>query len=207
MKKILYGILIALFVISCETRSYSPEYSNTLRNYPNDFIKHFPYKISNGILHETTNPQLDVIRLFLIINDSTQKFKILKDSLDKISIAKYSAQDSCLLIVNKFTTEQNFSIEKKANEKVIQQYLKKRCLRNKMPIPNFWGLYEENLHTLPQLPKDFDIYILEAKKGLFWDEKHRSSGEYMPDYWKHGYSRGIAMNDKTHEIIYWFVLW
>ena len=29
----------------------------------------------------------------------------------------------------------------------------------------------------------------------------------MPLAWKHGYSKGIAINKKEYKIIYWFVIW
>lgn len=198
--------VVIILTFSCNNH-YSVYYSNLIKSYPSDFVNHFPKKIIKGRIHVTGNGEYDVTRLFLLLKDATKNYSTFKDSINKKVIAKYSAQDTCLFVVNRFTTEQNFTLENKANDKDIANYLKKKCLKNKIPIPNFWGFYDENITTIPKLPKNFNIYVLDAKKGLFWDKKHISNGEYMPDFWKHGYSKGVAMNDKTHEIIYWFVLW
>jgi len=207
-KNQIYLILsIIVFVFSCEMNRYSPFYSNLLRSYPREFVNHFPYKIYDGIVNYSTGTEFDVTGLFLLQKDSSKSFYVLQDSLKKIAIANYSAQDTCLFVVNKFTNEQNLTKEKKVESEEISKYFQKECLKEKLPIANFWGIYHENINTSPQLPKDFNIYVLDAKKGLYWDKKHISKGKYMPDFWKHGFSKGIALNENTHEIIYWFVLW
>ena len=199
-------IILLLVVFSCLPRRYN-EYRTIIDKYPDVFVNHFPKYIIEGVLDQTENGELDITRLFLLQKLEEDSFNKLKDSIEKISLAVYDGNDTCLFIVNKFTNEQNYTWSKKASDNEINNYLQKQCLKNKMPIPNFWGLYEEDFKTPLHLPSEYKVYVFESKKGLYWDKKHRSNGEYMPDYWKHGYSKGVAMNDKTHEIIYWFVLW
>jgi hypothetical protein len=198
--------VIIIFFSSCEVNHYSMVYRQVIKSYKLEFINHFPSDIIKGKIDETKNGKYDVTRLFLLVQDTTENFNKLRDSITKISKAKYLATDTCLFIINKFTTEQNFTTEQKVNVKEINNYFKSNCVKNNLPIANFWGLFD-NTTSLCKLPDSYNIYVLEAKSGLYWDEKHRSNGKYMPENWKHGYSKGVAMNDKTHEIIYWFVLW
>jgi len=202
---VIESFLLLGVIMSC--KFYNVEYNNIIKNYPDEFVAHFPKLIKDGTVIWTDNPNYEGTVLFLLQKDTTENYYNLKNKIKKFAKAIYHADDSCLLVINKFTTIQNLPYKPKAKKKEIIEYVNKDCLKNKLPVPNFFEIYENEEATLSRLPKEFDIYVLEAKKGLFWDEKHRSSGEYMPDYWKHGYSRGIAMNDKTHELIYWFVLW
>ncbi len=207
LKNILILLLGIIFVYSCTPNRHSSYYRNLISKYPKRFIGHFPKYITNGIIDKTDNGEYDVTRLFLLQKLEEDSINKLKDSIEKISLAIYDSNDTCLFIINKFTNEKNYTWPKKAPDNEIYNYLQKECLKNKIPIPNFWGLYEEDFKTPLHLPYEYKIYVLESRKGLYWDKKHRSNGEYMPDDWKHGYSKGVAMNDKTHEIIYWFVLW
>ena len=119
-----------------------------------------------------------------------------------MSKEKYSPKDSCLLVVNMYSNEKNYFNSFKTKD---ETYLKKKCLNNKLPIPNFWAMDLKG-NGITKLPDDFDIYVFEANHKIL-DKKYISKNVYMPDYWEHGYSKGVAINDKTHEIIYWFVLW
>ncbi len=195
---------IFLFV-SCVSNNESTYYKNLLKRYPRVFIDHFPKSIRKGRIHVTETGEYDVSRFFLIV-DSIYNIQSLANSLKTTTKVIYHSNDTCLFIVNKFTTEKNLTIDKKADKNDVKFYFNSKCLINKFPVPNFWGLYE-NPKTACNLPEDFIIYVLDSKKGKFWDKNHRSNGIYMPEYWKHGYSKGVAINEKTQEIIYWFVLW
>lgn len=48
--------------------------------------------------------------------------------------------------------------------------------------------------TFAPLPEDFQVFILDAK-------------DQSPPTWNHGYSYGIAINDKLSEVIYWVEDW
>ena len=205
--KIINIILVITFItISCDNKKESTYYNNLRQKYNPIFVSHFPKTIEKGHIDITENGEYDVTRLFLTIKNSITNFKSITDSIKNNSVANYSAKDTCLFVVNKFTTEQNYTQKRKANLKDISSYLDSKCLLNKVPIANFWGLYE-NSETLCNLPENFNIFVLETKKGKFWDAKHISNGKYMPNYWKHGYSKGVAIDESTDEIIYWFVLW
>ena len=77
--------------------------------------------------------------------------------------------------------------------------------KNKLPIPNFWPMKFDS-ESITRLPEKFKIYIFEAKQKIL-NRDLMTHKDYMPDKWKHGYSKGVAINDETYEIIYWFVLW
>ena len=77
---------------------------------------------------------------------------------------------------------------------------------DKLPIPNFWSL-DLDKDTRCKLPLGFELFVLESQSGVFWDKKFLTEDHYMPETWKHGYTKGIAMNSKTFEVIYWFAIW
>lgn len=56
--------------------------------------------------------------------------------------------------------------------------------------------------------KDMKLYVLAAGAGKYADDMYlyNKKGE-LPLEWEHGYSRGIAINEKKKEIYYWLVIW
>ena len=204
MKSLIKYFLIILFVSSChQEHRMNNQFLEQISDFNNAIVKHFPselkgmYKIA--IFNDTQN---DVSFIMLLNQYDKQTYNRLKDSLIKQSKVKYNPKDSCLLVVNMYSNEKNYFNSFKTKDK---SYLKKECLKDKLPIPNFWAMGFDS-KNITKLPDDYNIYVFEASHDII-DEKYLSKNVYMPDYWKHGYSRGIAMNDNTHEIIYWFVLW
>ncbi len=193
--------------LSCKNK-FSIYYKQLISSYPANLVDHFPKNITKGKVDITENGEYDVTRLFLLIEDTNRDIEKFEDSIKTQSIASYSANDTCLFVVNKFTTEENYSKLEKAEALEINNYLGSECIKDKLPIANFWGLYDNSTgRSFSQLPDDYIIYVLEAKEGLYWDQKHRSDGKYMPGNWKHGYSKGIAISKLEHKVIFWFVLW
>lgn len=207
--KILFSIHILLFLLfSCKSSGNSEYYKQLISSYSPEFVGHFPGEIRKGRVDLIENGEYDVTRLLLLIEEPESQVISIEDSLIKKALAQYSSSDTCLFVVNKFTTEKNYSQQNKATLKDIDKYLNSECIHDKLPIANFWGLFKtSDVLSLSQLPDGFKIYVLDAKKGLYWDQSHRSSGKYMPDFWKHGFSKGIAINPERHQLVYWFVLW
>ena len=78
---------------------------------------------------------------------------------------------------------------------------------NTLPVPIFEIDAYHNDKNSCGLSDDFKIFVLEAKPGKYLEEKYLHECECMPEKWKHGFSRGIAANDKEHIIIYWLAVW
>ena len=58
-----------------------------------------------------------------------------------------------------------------------------------------------------QLPDDFQIYVLDAQKGNYYNEEFPSRWIELTGEWKHGYSKGYAYSTKRNIIIYWAEIW
>jgi len=134
-----------------------------------------------------------------------ERLLAINDSIGLISKVNYRANDTCLLVVNRFTSKENWHLKSKYKY-VKKNKIDRPCYNNKLPLPNFWDSeYATNTET--KLPKDFIIYVLNSKSGKYWDEKYLTSGKYMPKLWKSGYSKGVAISKKRNIIIYWFIIW
>lgn len=55
--------------------------------------------------------------------------------------------------------------------------------------------------------KNYDLYIIEAKKGKFLAENNLSFGYGLPEEWRNGYTRGVAVNEDKGIVIYWLEIW
>jgi hypothetical protein len=201
--KNLINLLLILLLTSCQHEPTKSRFSKQISNFDTIIINHFPSKLKGMYRTAIFNDTQNDITLIMLLNQYDESdYNKYKDSLTRIAKVKYNPKDSCLLVVNMFTNEKNYFNSFKTKNK---KYLKKECLNNKMPIPNFWAM-NFNAQNVTKLPEDFKIYVFGASHKIL-DKKYISKNVYMPKNWKHGYSKGVAMNDKTHEIIYWFVLW
>jgi len=197
-------LIVFSFFCCCDTDYH---YNNIKDLFPSKFVDHFPDKIKAGtygyVLDTTT--LYDHVRL-------TLKVKISKDSIDafiahleKLSLKKYEASDSCLLVVNQYTNKSNWFDAFKAYRDEI---MFTKCQRNNYPVPNFWN--EEILQSeknLCKLPDEYNLYLIEAKSGIHWNQKYCTDGLYMPNEWRNGFSRGVAFDATNAIALYWFIIW
>jgi hypothetical protein len=183
-------------------------YREQISQFEPEFVNHFPKKIEEHpmTIWSDTNAISDHVRIMLQIQFSKPQFDSLNNEFDAHSLARYNAGDSCLLIVNRFTQRENWHLKSK-HKYVDNSKIERDCYKTKLPIPNFWDNPYLTYDTDTRLPDDFDIYVFESKSGEFWDKKHRTSGKYIPEKWKNGYSKGIAISKKRKKLIYWFILW
>jgi len=203
MKYFINVLLTIFLVLSCKQEQKKNMFLKQISNFDKNIVNHFPLEVKG--MYRTaifTDTQNDITSLLLLNQYTKNTYYNIKDSLINISKIKYSSKDSCLLVVNMYTNEKNYFNSFKTKNKT---YLKMECLNKKLPIPNFWAM-DFKSDNITKLPDNFDIYVFEAKHEIL-DKKYISKNVYMPGYWEHGYSKGWAMNDNTHEIIYWFVLW
>ena len=201
--RFIISILLAILLLSCKQQSNKNRFWQQISDYPKTIKDHFPKKLMG--MYRTAvieDNEHDVTSIMLLNQYGDSLYYRIKDSLLQIPHVTYNPMDTCLLVINMYSNETNFFNSFKTKDK---SYLKKECLKNKLPIPNFWAM-DFKSNNITKLPNDFNIYVFESKDEII-NKEYLSKNVYMPDYWKHGYSKGVAMNDKTHEIIYWFVLW
>ncbi|MFW5872889.1 MAG: hypothetical protein ACOCVN_02770 [bacterium] len=188
---------ILLFVaIICSCKSY---HENEIFKYINkNMISHFPENcdfISKNYLMPSYNEDLNS-GFYYKIMCREDNLSLLKENIisSAIYITKYN--DSCSFIIDR---SKNLYM---SYEKCIY------CTTNCFPIPRF---IEEgdyfNLNEQYTLPGDFDIYILEAKRGIFFDDHLINDKINVSESWKHGMTRGIAISDKRNIVIYYIDIW
>lgn len=111
-----------------------------------------------------------------------------------------------MLIVNRFET-----IETNENQTIPiidSALLNRKCYSNKYPIPNFVNYEKYNRDKALGLDDTFVIYVLESKNVKSWgNEFDMGPAEQMPDNWKNGYSKGVAISQEKQTVIYWTVIW
>lgn len=153
---------------------------------------HFPDSLqsSNLMIHKHFEPKKNQIEYFIInYNLDTLFINELTEKYSKKSKAKNNAGDSCAFVIKKQPCQIN------KNDSLY------------FPIPDFSSLRLKNVSTKTSLPNDFDIYILDAKSGIFWEEDELRPLISMPKNWENGFSKGIAVSKKRRAIIYWSIIW
>lgn len=213
------GVLLVLvaFCTGCTCTNKSVEeriisdlnakYDNAKSFFGKDFTNHFPKRINedNITFTDGLSPELGNLELILTNNIESNHSTELINSFKEKSIASYNAGDSCLLIVNRFARKEKFyAIELSESDK---QLLNRDCYSNLLPIPNFWHNAFTTEDTYCRLPSDFKLFVLEAKAGKHFDRKYLTDGRFMPEKWKNGYSKGVAISKKRNVIIYWLLIW
>ena len=219
MKKVYVLILIGIGIIAgCSTgqdksvkehilNDLNTKYNNAKKFFGKAMVSHFPLKLDSSNITFTENYSPDLGNLELIVINRTEKsqlMSIISEFKDK-AIGYYSAGDSCLLVVNRFATCDNYYKAKPYEEEL--HLINRDCYSNKLPVPNFWHNEFTTETTSCSLPEDFTIYVIEADAGEYFDKKYLTKGDFMPSEWKNGYSKGIALSEKKQVIIFWLIIW
>lgn len=208
---------LVVVLTSCQGKKKSPEqlivdyannkYIEIKSFFPKNLTQHFPNvrSINNITFVETISPLLGTSLEFIVV-DSIQldSLIVLQSKLENQSLGRYSSSDSCLLVVNRYiTSENNYSPDTLNNKLLIER----PCYESLLPVPNFWQFKFTNNETECRLPVGYSLYVIEAEPGKFVEEKLLTNGWFMPEKWKHGYSRGIALNMESKILIYWLDIW
>ena len=198
-------LLVIAIIASCSNNKQNSEYFEKINDdyqqgkarFNEEYVSHFPKEIESDLfleMNESVSPEFDIIRLTLFNKINEKEIKTLKKKYEK-SIGIYSALENCLLVVNRFANSQNNGIITTLND-TEKELINKDCSIDKYPVPNFWNNQFTTEDTECKLPKDFTIFVIDAKAGIFLSEEKLSNGEFMNDKWKHGYSYGICISEE-----------
>ncbi len=207
-------IFIIIVTYGCE-RKLSPltpvgfSYSKSRAFFDEKYIDHFPkllpYWNSASWREVTDSNSWRLTSFSLTIYDYELDEEEFLQLTGK-AVASYNAQDEKLLILDYLRSE------KKGFDKIFYDSaaLAKKYghleLDGSYPIPNFYNSEFVSNSDLTRLSDDFTVYILDAKKGIFWPSHQNRLGKFVTD-WENGYSKGVAISKKDDVIIYWFVIW
>lgn len=194
-----------------DLKSSNKIYKHTLEAFEKKFVDHFPPNLETKdfSIIERSVRNFGETSLFLNLHDvSASKLDSLTLSLKTKSEKIYNAAQSTLLVVNQFTNEDNIlSILSQIKTDEMKYIIDSIDYQGLLPVPNFFYSKNKDRTTQCKLPEDFNLYVLEAQAGKFWDNSYLSNGKYMPDGWKNGYSKGVAISYKRNTVIYWFIIW
>lgn len=207
-------VILLLFSYSCSNKDQEQfwflEKDQDFPRVKNIFEKHVDFfpekdKVDWTISTWSLNPDVEY-NLKVAFGLDNESFKIEKERLTQLSIATYYADNDSLLVLNRFSTHENYGYPDKSEIK--PELIAQDWVNDYLPVPNFWNFsrYQTN-NTVSRLPNDFKIYVFEAKPGIHIDKQRLVKGGYMPEKWKHGYSKGVAISEERREIIYWVIIW
>ncbi|MBR8538379.1 hypothetical protein KDU71_22600 [Carboxylicivirga sediminis] len=209
------GILLLLLIVASCNSQTSGEFwfLEKDKNYDRvktafqDYVSFFPKRGDAYSISDTwsldSNTEFNIKSVFEF---KSEQFKEALSTIRKSSIAEYPSDAECLLVLNRFATHSNYGYPKK--HEIDHNIINLDCYKDLYPIPNFsnFSSYQTD-ETEPKLQKEFNIYVLEAKTGRFLAEEDITKGLYMPEEWKHGYSKGVAVNESKKLMIFWVIIW
>lgn len=207
IKCVLVLVFLCLFV-SCSSK-VELKFDETIDYFEKWHYDHFPREVPNWNMWVISQ---DVRRyhphIWLKFTLGEKEIEALKNKLEAISIDKYNSRDSCLLVVDRHLTKMNYlSFDKTLYAQKVD-YPSMGCTKDVLPVPNFYSeLWEENPNTSTKLNPQYELYIIEAKRGEFLPTSKLPNGKYTPAGWEHGISKGIAVNERSREVIYWTDVW
>lgn len=209
MKLILFALMIT-FLLGCNSEFKKLRFEDGIEYFDPKLLVHFPemipIKYSQHVVSENISNSHP--HVWLMYYSEKTKLDSLVAALDNVALVKYESDDSCLLVIDKHLNEKNWR-EYDKNRRVPKKmvYDDKLCHKDKLPVPNFYSETWRNSHRSSVGLEGFELYVLEAKSGIFMDSTRLPNGLYTPKGWTHGFSRGVALNKETNVVIYWADIW
>lgn len=212
MKKVILGIIImTIFMfVSCNGQSFNKRendnYITGKQEFDSNLTSHFPKVLSsfpNMIINNKNLSKNDVC--FILYEFNVDHSRIDSILHNKQFIAIYEPKTPCLFRVNSFETIDTY--ENRKEVLILDTLLiNKDCYKDKYPVPNFM-IYNGSDKLNLELENSLTIYILDSKKGNHFPLFELQPDEQMPETWKNGYSKGIAVSKEKGVIIYWAIIW
>jgi hypothetical protein len=165
-----------------------------------------------------------------VLNDSITQFpESVTSSYKEISIVdpealKLGIYDYCGIFISSVFTQLEFESEYNkiiSSAKKIDgnQIIKVQSKTNIFPdnskkyksadkvyfVPDF----KDTLSTIYELglSDSLDIFTISEGKGVFISKEYAIERNSFPDYFNHGYSKGIFMDKSKKIIVYWLIIW
>ena len=214
-------LLFTTFITTCQNinvkKQIQERYKQSIQFFESDLVDHFPSELPDSCGYTTTISKTDTLKMlgfgvdymYLWKTYNQSKYSELSSYYQNLSKAKYTSDNTNLLLVFSYTDV--IKIEGKTfrdQESPELQAIAKHniTMANSLPIPLF-EIDQYKSSTMSSLPKDFKLYILDAKPGKYIDDKYLQECDCLPKNWKHGYSKGVAMSDERNVVIYWINVW
>jgi hypothetical protein len=185
-------ILITLFILVCCSSPRKADiykYAEARSSFSHEFSDHFPSNLANleiTGLYYITPENSDITNnphLFLTcITDSIHIIE-LKQRIINSNLAKYSPDDTTLLIIGDTNNYQN--------------------IQSGVPVPCFKEIGFDNC----RLTNDYLLYIYDSQPGKYLRSEQLTNNPNLPQEWRNGYTKGLAINSDKSEVIFWMSIW
>lgn len=201
MNRIIF-ILGSILLISwgCDTKnsgSYNSDWAKISKDFNDSLLTHFPEHVKGGYSIITTFPvkckESNRCGIMLAIPTDKQSYK----SLIPFNVAKameYKDSNPCIVLINGHESADVNQI----------------CGDSLKIVPDIKSLIR-NCKTCSEIGSEqlsgFNYYSIECQKGVFIQEEYLSNRDDLPQLWKNGFSRGIALNQSKTLVIYWLEIW
>ena len=211
--RIILSITLLFAISGCYNQEYaSPKaqlkYQNMRDQFDSGLSDHFPEKkgVINTVITSLNTDKNNVGIILYNYEINSDEIKKIASEIENKAIAIYQSTDECMLIVNRFET-----LSTSENREVIKDVdsiqVNKTCFDSLYPIPNFIDVKTPVLNSEIKLNESYIIYVLDAKSGVFYKDLQLIPSPQMPDKWKNGFSKGIAISEKEGTVIYWGIIW
>lgn len=216
---LIHILLLTTFITSCQNidvkKQVQERYKQSLQFFEGDFVSHFPAELPDSCWYSTTVPKTDTLEMVcfgvdeLFMTYSLSQYKAIASRFKELPGTEYLSTDTNLLLV--FSYCDVIKIEGRTfrdQEPPERQKLAKHNITtaNSLPVPLF-EIDEYKGKTMSGLTDDFKLYVLDARPGKYIDEKNLQKCECLPEKWKHGYTKGVALSDEKQVVIYWVTVW
>lgn len=198
MKKL---ILISLCFILCSCSSVVKKekewllfYNHSLMDFPFEGVSHFPFDFSSFsnkhlyVYPDEASRYHSKVGLILDTKANDNFFRETHKSLLNKEIVRLAISNDSIIFVG--DTLSNYS-----------------CDSFKYPLPDFSDVLDEFGLSSYRLSGKEEVFLIEYKSGEFLEPEHLVQGLLLPKIWKHGMSRGIALDSNSNSIVYWLVYW
>ncbi|MEQ9220299.1 MAG: hypothetical protein RLO17_19760 [Cyclobacteriaceae bacterium] len=202
--------LLLLVLISCELQYKELQYPQEVDFFDSNFYQHFPTKVPSAYSQLTVSQNLSNSHphIWLLYYDSDEHLDSLETALNS-NFEAYLSEDTCLTVIEEHLNPNNLmDYDKSKYKPKIYKYKSINCHETSPPIPRFYSdSWFQTNSTKTGLNPGWKLYVIEADTGTFMKDEKLPNGFNTPNGFKHGISKGIALNRETNAIIYWADVW
>ena len=216
--KTVFVIIIGICLGAC----YRPFLGNTIKQhlsfYEDSLVNHFPNRYKSGSFSYTIMSTLPEKNRFAYHKFfyatkyyKESNYKKLHLQIDSITKKVYEITDTNLLVFKYMDSvvshvDSSLTFEKPFMKELAKQNL---ALGDRLPVPWFTNKdYYNGEDILDYYDPSFKLHVIDAQPGIYLpEEKLYDSSKCLPEKWRHGYSRGVALCDKTRQAIFWIIIW
>lgn len=207
--KSFYIFYLILALIGCKqnhANQVKQIYKKSKSKYPKEYTSHFPEEIPDKGVSSSNLLPAGVyylhywgFQLFINYEDYQQKDDYLKVIKNKfIDTTVVSGKNTIFLTSIKKYCD---SIDNKV-EYIVYPF---PDIKEEIELLNF-----EVFNDTVEFSKDwgnYTFFTIEQKDTIIYDEQRTNSCQLLERELKHGFSRGVALNEKDQILFYWLYFW